>query len=483
MEKPTWAFSKVTFFNFLQDENGQKTFYFSDFEHNWDIFQFLIDKHTYYFVLNENIKSRYNFEIISACYRQKCRHLTKVHFITTLPNQEELIRLFPELPDSICRSKYVERYDVDVVLLRRFATYTYQDAIDLFNENEATIERNDESLTRAIAKCIKKRRRHSFQSIAFFGASVTGQLYSYVDSLKKKKKDYQHSITKWGYGGCHINHATWLVHEVLPTKPSVCILEWTTSAFQPTNDELSSYLHYIVDKLEEANIVPIFMYLYKKDIDLFKNIIDVYETVAKQRNISSLHCCDIFSDDISLSGLLKDSCHTTATGSNFYGSIIERCLFDYLANDDFDVLQEKEEQVKDIIWKPLQNVQVVNIEYLCDTTGMQTLNFENRVYYRIDNLLQLQFQNNVHVWSANILFYKNNGFVEINGDRLQTWDKNCYYKRFGFLDLKKDVDRVFEIKVLQESFDTTECKYTSSFPAEKCLWISYLVLRDCHTSP
>jgi len=448
MEKPSWAFSKVTYFNFLQNEKGEKTFYFSDFEHNWDIFQFLTDKHTYYFVLNENIKSQYNFEIIRACYRQKCRHLSKIRFITTLLDQEDLIHRFPELPESISSQKYVERYNIDIILLRRFDTYTYQDAIDLFSKDvDDTIKIDDALLTHAIMKCIKKRRHHSFQSIAFFGASVTGQMYSYVDSIIKNKKDYGHSITKWGYGGCHINHATWLVDEVLPTRPSACILEWTTSVLQPTDADLFSYLHCIIDKLEAANIVPIFMYLYKTDIALFKNIIDIYETVANQRNISSLHCYDIVSCDISLSGLLKDSCHTTATGSNFYGSIIERCLFDYLANDNFGI-QHKDEKMKEIVWKPLKNLKVINIDCLCDTRSMKSLVFGNQVYYRIDCLLRLQFQSKVNVWSANILFYKNNGFVEVNGDRLQTWDKNCYYKRFGFLDLKKDVDCNFEIKVL-----------------------------------
>ena len=63
MEKPTWAFTNKTYFNII-NSNNQKCFIFSDFEHNWDFFQFLTNDNIYYFCLNKNINTKYNFDII-----------------------------------------------------------------------------------------------------------------------------------------------------------------------------------------------------------------------------------------------------------------------------------------------------------------------------------------------------------------------------------------------------------------------------------
>ena len=52
MEKPNWVFNNVTYFNNFTNDNI-KYFIFSDFEHNWDLFQFLTDDNKYYFCLNK----------------------------------------------------------------------------------------------------------------------------------------------------------------------------------------------------------------------------------------------------------------------------------------------------------------------------------------------------------------------------------------------------------------------------------------------
>jgi len=79
--------------------------------------------------------------------------------------------------------------------------------------------------------------------------------------------------------------------------------------------------------------------------------------------------------------------------------------------------------------------------------------------------------------AMNILFYVNNGYILINENKFQTWDANCYYKRFGYINLNMllDIDSI-KIIVSQEKFDTLTCKYDITFPEEKYLWLSEIII-------
>ena len=70
MDKPKLAFNNKTFLNNIK-LNDKNIYIFSDFEHNWDLFQFMNNNNEYYFNLNHNIKSSYNFDIIYKTYMQK----------------------------------------------------------------------------------------------------------------------------------------------------------------------------------------------------------------------------------------------------------------------------------------------------------------------------------------------------------------------------------------------------------------------------
>jgi len=47
MEKPSWTFNNVSYFNCIKQLNGNNIIIFSDFEHNWDLFQFMNNKNDY----------------------------------------------------------------------------------------------------------------------------------------------------------------------------------------------------------------------------------------------------------------------------------------------------------------------------------------------------------------------------------------------------------------------------------------------------
>lgn len=109
MEKPSWAFKNVTYFNKINN-NDKNYFIFSDFEHNWDFFQFLTNENKYYFCLNKNINSKYNFEIIYKTYQQKVKHLNSdnIHFILFFKEQENFIKELPILLNFV--------YDKEIIL-------------------------------------------------------------------------------------------------------------------------------------------------------------------------------------------------------------------------------------------------------------------------------------------------------------------------------------------------------------------------------
>ena len=81
MEKPSWAFKNVTYFNKINN-NDKNYFIFSDFEHNWDFFQFLT---------NENKQIQQN-DKISVSNRRNISTITFAHncIIITKKTKEEI---------------------------------------------------------------------------------------------------------------------------------------------------------------------------------------------------------------------------------------------------------------------------------------------------------------------------------------------------------------------------------------------------------
>ena len=485
MEKPTWAFTNKTYFNII-NSNNQKCFIFSDFEHNWDFFQFLTNDNIYYFCLNKNINTKYNFDIICKTYQQKCKHINKenIHFVIFFPEQELFIKEYPILCNFSYDKEIINILNIEEDLVKKFATYSYDDAISIIN-NQNKICIDETQLIYSLNKNIIKRcfyDKEQFKNIVFFGASVTAQQYSYVNYLIKNHKDL--NILKKGYSGCHINQAIWLVNDILNMypKPSICFLEWITSIYKPSSDELKSFLTIIVKKLLENNITPVFLYLYKTDINKYLDIIEIYEEIASYYNISSLHFYKVLPeiDTLDISLILKDSCHTVYDGSNLYGSLLEKSIFQYFIQNEYSISIKDEKQliINDTIYKKYHNICVYPLSELINCSNMETLIFNEKIYYKIDKEITIKSINDSNLLMAiNILHYKNNGYVFVNNHKIQTWDNNCYYKRFGYINLNIPLnEKDITILISQEKFDTSTCKYETLFPDDKYLWISELIM-------
>lgn len=478
MEKPSWAFVNKTYFNTFT-QNDTMYFVFSDFEHNWDFFQFLTNDNKYYFCLNKNINSKYNFDVICNTYVQKCKNLSKenIHFILFFPHQEEMIQKYDMLSNHVFYTDFMVSFQIEENLLTHFDTYMYDQAIQMINSKNKLVVDDKEAMN-SLKKNIVTRNHHQkdiFSNVVFFGASVTEQKYSYVNYLAKHKQESM--IQKKGYSGCHINQAIWLVNDIIALfpKPKCCFLEWITSVYKPHKEDLAVFLAIIIRKLIENDIVPIFLYLYKTDIDEYLDLLHTYEEIASYYHISSIHMYNVIKElSIEPSLILKDSCHTIYEGANLYGSLIERSM-EYLVNDTSENYNLK-------LLLPLNprnkydNVTVASIDSFMDCTHLEFEMFNEKKYYKIhDHLIIHLPTQNYTLLAINILYYKHNGFIIINDNRLLTWDTNCYYKRYGYINLNIHFSEAIDVVISQDVVNTKSCKYDTTFPDEKYLFLSELI--------
>jgi len=475
MEKPSWVYCNKTHFNHFIDKDGVMQVYFLAFEHNWDIFQFLPTKHKYYFYLNDDYKSEYNFTVLYRTFLQKCKHLRQEHICFILKNeyQEQLLKQLPlsfnYIMKETCIATFTE-YSITDEFFDNFALYPLSSAIETLN-TVAPIDISDATLNDLVSKYYIQRSTFTpIESVSFFGASVTMQNCGYTSFIDVSSS----KIYTKGYEGCTVQHAMWLVDHIIRIKPTVCVLEWLSSAYNQGRREFHAHLDIVVQKLLQNNIVPIFLYLYKKDICEFKEQKQFYEELASYYSINSIHIDDMIVDSaINPVLIVKDNVHTTFTGSKLYGKILstilnKNCEPSSLAR----LLQDKKEPF--VSNNPNINTCVIPL----DISGSETRQFDNKTYYKITDRYVLQSMAGCNkLYAVNILFCNTNGVIYINNQIYQTWDKNCFYTRNGYIIINMDITHDIHIQVSQDIVDTSECKYEAVFPDEKCLWIAELVIQ------
>ena len=116
MEKPSWAFVNKTYLNNFKNADGTNTIIFSDFEHNWDLFQFLTNDNKYYFNLNHNINSEYNFKIIYSTIIQKCKHLSLDNISLIIKSFDLLIIVYYKyISDFLKLQNYIRFFNLHIL--------------------------------------------------------------------------------------------------------------------------------------------------------------------------------------------------------------------------------------------------------------------------------------------------------------------------------------------------------------------------------
>ena len=77
-------------------------------------------------------------------------------------------------------------------------------------------------------------------NIVFFGASVTEQLEGYYKFIKENVLFHTHSISRYSFGGCHLDDAGFFnVDKLRGLNPDIVIFEWNTTARGVYDKEIS----------------------------------------------------------------------------------------------------------------------------------------------------------------------------------------------------------------------------------------------------
>lgn len=129
MLKPKWAYNE---FYYLLCKNN--CLFFRGFEHNWDLFDKFTDDKKYYFYLNDDYYSQYNFDIINDVYKHKLNHIDKLKIKLILKNDSQ--KIFNIQFDYIMFDDMVEHFKndniiVDNTFFNAFQQYSYSSIVDV----------------------------------------------------------------------------------------------------------------------------------------------------------------------------------------------------------------------------------------------------------------------------------------------------------------------------------------------------------------
>lgn len=258
---------------------------------------------------------------------------------------------------------------------------------------------------------------------AFFGASVTAQKEGYWYHLSRKMKTQPYQK---GYGGQHLCDAgICRINEVTKLKPDLCIIDWFSTGFGEISERTKTYIDTIIHAFSVVNCRLIFIILPKEEHDSRK---DFYDFVKKHLSTRGVFYIDIndyvlFSDKI-----CRDSVHTTPHGSILYSNLIFR---EYKKNKDrISVIKDTEETIY---------------------TNINSLKFN----HKINKFLTLNGKGKIVTFA--LTMGKGNGFVEIDGRKIQTWDRWCHYERLNCKINDIDIDGEVTMNILGDHFDYSSC--------------------------
>lgn len=277
--------------------------------------------------------------------------------------------------------------------------------------------------------------------IVFFGASVTQQKHGYVDEFAKLNCKIK--VIKRGYGGMHLSNAgICFIDEILKLKPDICFIDWFSTSYNGCDGDAKIYLQTILQKLSLINCRVIFLffpYLECEGKDKFYIAMKEYLREYKKEMV----LVDEMVEKEEWRNLLRDTIHTTSSGSKRYAEIVN----DYLR------LQPKETRT-------FENLEVTQYSEIKKLKVKRA--FEKKVMLRSNRTCYVVgFRNIIGRHSGIVEIKKTGGTVEKN-----LWDRWCYYTR-RHLDLTLLIDEPTEIIISDKLFDTSLCDKKVDFNVKK----------------
>lgn len=280
-----------------------------------------------------------------------------------------------------------------------------------------------------------------FKKIVAFGASVTEQENGYVDNLSEH-------CTKFGYGGMHISDAgICFIDYVLKSKPNLCIIDWFSTAYTEVSEKTLQFVDTLIYKFSNANCAIVFLFLpFNENTENTKKKYIFYSFLKKELNKRNVRFIDIQSqlEDKIVNSILRDSIHTTKLGAKKYAEIIDN----YIQNNQINVVDPMLYK-HNAIYREIKCLNVYRV-------------FNSVIKLKLDGEI-LGFYN---------IIGRNSGLCKIdlqngNSKIVQIWDKWCHFERNHFdLSIPNYRGNV-TISILQDTFDTSECKVPLNFSSYK----------------
>lgn len=301
-------------------------------------------------------------------------------------------------------------------------------------------------------------------NIFFHGASVTQQDgdSSYFRQLEYLvKDDLEISISKKGYGGCHLSDAGFLtISSDVGSDIDICFMDWSTTG---QSDFDQSKLRYMVGVLLDRKITPVFLLFARRDNDLTNRVCDKQVMdLCREFGVSYLDLRSELDFDLHL----RDVVHTNEKGAKIYAKFIY-------------------EKIKDMLSSEYALAPISYEKYVvsCD---------ENSVFDVCENdevFVDLHGFSDASELIFKVVHGPSSGFLSVDDlSRICIWDQWSHYDRLGFVSIKKFVDfdsslpiRV-SIKVLSDEVDYSKCARDFEYSGMKYLKIRGVYGVNCIVS-
>jgi hypothetical protein len=325
-------------------------------------------------------------------------------------------------------------------------------------------------------------------SIAYFGASVTGQREGFRPLLHQRLRERSgqaHESVSAGIGGVNIIAATFLADElVLRHEPDLCLVEFTSSQLSPWQDAADggAAMDGLLAKLRSAGCRPCLLHIYRRDWDERQTeLMSAFEAAAERHDIPSIDLVTPLRQRVEEGeedALFRDGVHTTDAGSRLVAELAEAALASIPAEQDLEPV--------DLPGADYSGAHLVpaTAEDADGPADMRLFRL-HQAYLEIRDGSAIRPHLAGRLAGLALIVGPDSGELEITdsagAQRLMTWDEFCHYERFTAIAFERPCRTGDEISIgLTETVpDYARCRRPVHPPESRTAKvIGYLVLPE-----
>jgi hypothetical protein len=246
----------------------------------------------------------------------------------------------------------------------------------------------------------------------------------------------------------HLNDAgICKIDEIILEDPNICFIDWFSTGFITKDKEyLYILLDCIVRKLILINCKIVFLLLDR--LDMSENRIVMYNHIMNYANVYNINYIELYNNQ-NVNELLRDTVHTNKEGALLYSSKI----YDYF--------------IKNIL---NNNIIYCNLPNENEYSNINCVKINKRVNFSIElngKFKLIGIQQKIGPFSGIVEITRNNS--ETYNEKL--WDIWCHFTRNNIKIKTEWCDKI-TVKILQDTFDTSQCKSDIDFDnIEKYIYV------------